>query len=76
MKTRLLKRLRKQGRNQIHIYSVHTTNGIVNGMRIGYSEDKYKGLFNYGNTEEDVLKKAERIYIEDYLKNKRIVEIN
>ena len=67
MKTKLLRRLRKRGRNQITIYSVTTTNGTVTGMKIGYSEDEYSGLFGFGDTEEQVLKKAEIIYIKNHI---------
>jgi len=71
MKTRLLKKLRRKGQNQVHIHSVTTTNGTVTGMSIGYDEDKYGGLFCFGNTEEEVKKKAEHIYIENYLKKRK-----
>jgi len=71
MKVRLLKKLRRRGQNQVHIHSVTTTNGTVTGMSIGYDDDKYSGLFCFGDTEEEVKKKAERIYIEDYLKTER-----
>lgn len=70
MKTKLLKKLRRRGRGQVHIHSVTTQGGTVIGMAIGYSDDKYKGIFSFGNTEEIVKKKAERIYIEDYLTTK------
>ena len=68
MKVKLLKKLRRRGRNQVHIHSVTKTDGIVTGMSVGYDEDKYGGLFEFGDTKEDVKKKAERIYIEDQLK--------
>jgi hypothetical protein len=77
MKVKLLKKLRRRGRNQINIRSVTTeTRGLtdkprVTGMSIGYNDDNYSGLWSSGLTEEDVLKKAERIYIEHYLKSKR-----
>jgi len=71
MKSRLLKKLRRRGRNQVHIHSVTKTDGTVTGMRIGYDDDKYSGLFCFGNTEEEVKMKAERIYIEDYIKTKK-----
>ena len=45
MKVKLLKILRKIGRNKIKIYSFTTTNGTVTGMKIGYDEDEYRGLF-------------------------------
>jgi hypothetical protein len=67
MKAKLLKKLRRRGRQQITVYSITTEGGTVTGMSIGYNEQEYSGLFEFGDTEEDVLKKAERIYIEDYL---------
>ena len=67
MKTKLLKKLRAQGRCQISIYSVTTTTSwrgvLVTGMRYGYSNDAYRGLFTLGDTEEEVRDKAMRIYM-------------
>ena len=67
MKAKLLKRLRKRGRKQIEIISVTKENGFNVGMSIAYSDSKYKGLFTFGETEEQVIKRAEHIYIADYL---------
>ena len=63
MKTKLLIKLRNQGRNMINITSVTKTNGTITGMRYGYDYDEYKGLFDIGNTEDDVENKACRIYL-------------
>ena len=71
MKVRLLKKLRRRGQDQVHVHSVTKTNGTITGMSYGYSDDKYSGLFCFGKTEEEVKKQAERIYIEDYIKEKR-----
>jgi len=71
MKTKLLKKLRKKGRNEITIYSVTTTNGTVTGMKIGYNDDIYSGLFFYGDTKEDVYCRAERIYLRDNIESIR-----
>jgi hypothetical protein len=71
MKTKLLKKLRRRGRNQIHIHSVTKQGGTVIGMAIGYSDDIYSNLFDFGLTEDDVLKMAETIYIEKYIMEKR-----
>jgi len=68
MKVKLLKRLRKEGMRQIDIHTTTRTNGIMSGMSYSYSDSKYKGLFNYGDSEFDVLKKAAHIYMEDYIK--------
>ena len=65
MKVKLLKILRKIGRNKIKIYSFTTTNGTVTGMKIGYDEDEYRGLFSLGDTEQDVKEKACQIYLEN-----------
>lgn len=74
MKTKLLKKLRRRGRNQIHIHSVTKQNDTVIGMSIGYSDDIYSNLFDFGLTKEDVLKMAENIYIEKYIMEKRTLE--
>jgi len=70
MKCKLLKRLRRKGRNKITITSVTTIGNLVVGMSYGYDDDKYSDLFGIGDTEDSVNKKAEDIYIKDYL-NKR-----
>jgi len=67
MKVKLLKKLRRRGRNKIEIYSVTKERGTVIGMGIAFSDDKYSGLFSFGDTEEQVLKKVEQIHINDYL---------
>ena len=64
MNVKLVKKLRKIGRNKIKIYSFTTTNGTVTGMKIGYDEDEYRGLFSLGDTEQDVKEKACKIYLE------------
>lgn len=69
MKVKLLRKLRKEGRNQIHVYSVTRSRNILTGMSYGFNEDKYRGLFNLGDTEEEVLEKATKIYINDYILN-------
>lgn len=71
MKVKLLKKLRRRGQNQVNIYSVTKTDGTTTGMGYGYSDDKYSELFCFGDTEQDVKKRAERIYIEDYIKTER-----
>jgi len=69
MKVKLLKRLRRNGRNQIEIYSITKEEGITVGMCYGYNSDSYQGLFSIGDTEEEVKLKASKIYIELYLKS-------
>jgi hypothetical protein len=64
MKVKLLKILRKIGRNKIKIYSFTTINGTVTGMKIGYDEDEYRGLFSFGDTEAVVKEKACQIYLQ------------
>jgi len=71
MKVKLLKKLRRRGRSIITIISVTTTNGTPTGMRYSFTGDKYSNLFEWGDTEEDVKKKAERIYIENWLKHNK-----
>jgi len=67
MKVKLLKRLHRESSNEITIYSVTTTNGIVTGMKIGYNDDRYKGLFKFGNDKQDVMRKVFRLYVESRL---------
>lgn len=67
MKVKLLKKLRRNGRNKISIHSWTKTDGIVTEMTIGYSDDKYGSLFDFGDTKDVVLRKAEHIYISNYL---------
>ena len=71
MKVKLLKILRKIGRNKIIIYSFTTTNGTVTGMKIGYDEDEYRGLFSLGDTEQDVKEKACKIYLQTNIESIR-----
>ena len=71
MKCKLLKKLRCRGRNQITIHSVTRTDNCITGMSYGFDEDEYRGLFELGDTKEEVQNKAARIYIKDYLKAKR-----
>ena len=57
MKTRLLKRLRREGRNQITIYSVkRDADGTVIGMRYGYNSDEYARLWFFAMTPDELRK--------------------
>lgn len=71
MKVKLLKKLRRRGQDQVDIHSVTTSGGIVTGMSYAHPGGKYRDLFCFGDTEQDVKKKAERMYIEDYLQAER-----
>lgn len=66
MKTKLLKKLRYIGRNRVSIYSVTRTTTwrgeFVSGMSIGYSFPQYAHIWDFGMTEEDVRKKAMKIF--------------
>lgn len=64
MKVKLLKKIKSRGYSQVNIYSVTRTGGTVTGMRYGFNEDCYSGLFGYGDTEQDVKRKACHIYWE------------
>lgn len=63
MKTKLLKKLRREGWNKITVYSITTTRGLVTGMSYGISGEEYRGIFSLGDTEEDVHYKAMMIYM-------------
>lgn len=74
MKTKLLRRLRREGWSKITVYKVTMQRGVVVGMIYGYTSEEYKGLFSFGDTEEDVHYKAMMIYMRkevERLKNKR-----
>ena len=74
MKTKLLKKLRREGWNKITVYSITTTRGLVTGMSYGISGEEYRNIFSLGDTEEDVHEKAMKIYMQkeiERLKQKR-----
>lgn len=71
MKTRLLKKLRAEGRNMVNVYSITMCRGVVTGMRYGYSSPEYSDLFFLGDTEDDVRDKAMRIYVAREIKRRR-----
>jgi len=75
MKAKLLKRLRREGRNQISILSITKTNGEYTAMKYSYDDSAYSSLFSYGDDEETVLKKAERIYLENNIHSIKSYEI-
>jgi hypothetical protein len=68
MKVKLLKKLRRIGRDKVNVRSITTTNGVVTGMTIGYDEDEYSGIFSLGDDEATVKEKASRIYLEINIK--------
>ena len=74
MKVKLLKKLRIESRMMINIFSIEKTNGITTGISYSYDSNEYSNLSNHGDTEEDVLKKVEHIYIQNYLEKRRKLE--
>lgn len=68
MKTKLLKKLRAEARSRVTIYSVTREKcwrgEFVTGVAIGYSKPQYAHIFSFGMTEEDIKKKAEKIFFE------------
>ena len=68
MKVKLLKKLRKQGRDKVHILSITAekrrfSDGWINvGMKYSFNEPEYSDLFFLGDTEEDVKDRAMRIF--------------
>lgn len=63
MKTKLLRKLRNEGRSKINILSLTTSCGMITGMTIGYDEPEYRGLFSLGDSKDTVLNKAAKIYM-------------
>ena len=75
MKAKLLKKLRRIGRNKITILSITTTTRFgsepyTTGMKYSFTEPEYADLFCMFDTEEDVRNRAMRIFL-----NKNIDEI-
>lgn len=73
MKTKLLRKIRRLGANQVTIYSITSSDGLNTGMSYGYNDDIFSGLFRLGDTEQDVINKAIRIYYDiniDTIRNK------
>lgn len=68
MKTKLLRKLRYEGRNSITILSVTTTDEGFSrtntGMSYSFNEDDYRGLFKLGDTEHEVREKACKIWFD------------
>lgn len=52
----------------ITVYSVTYRGNTVVGMRYGYNSDDYHGLFDFGDTEDDVRRKAMNIYMKNEVK--------
>ena len=67
MKVKLLKKLRRRGRDKITVISITRTNGSITGITYSYSDDDYKGFLKTCWSEEELLKKSERVYIKKYL---------
>lgn len=64
MKTRLLKRLRGEGRDQIHVYSVRKDMaGTVIGISYGCNSDEYAHLWHFAMTLDELKSEAMKIYI-------------
>ena len=63
MKVKLLKKLRQEGRDQVNIYSITTTNGRITGMEYGYPSYHYRNVWSYGDTEEEVKEKGFHIWL-------------
>ena len=66
MKVKLLKKLRKEGRDEIVIYSTIESSNHIVGMSMGYnnhSDNRYDNLFKFGDTPQIVKEKAMNIYM-------------
>jgi hypothetical protein len=77
MKAKLLKRLRNTGRNVIDVLSITTTSSAfsgktITGMSYSYTGDEYRGLFSFGNTEQEVKEKACNIWLSQNIKRLRM----
>lgn len=64
MKTKLLRRLRREGRCQIRVHSVRKDmDGTVVGIRYGYNSDEYAHLWHFAMTSDELKSEAMKIYI-------------
>jgi hypothetical protein len=64
MKNKLLRRLRREGRCQIRVYSVRKDmDGTVVGIRYGYNSDEYAHLWHFAMTSDELKSEAMKIYI-------------
>ena len=63
MKVKLLRKIRREANNKITIYSItRKGSGTIIGMKYGFSSNAYSGLFDFGDTEQDVMRKVTHIY--------------
>lgn len=63
MKTKLLKKLRNEGRDQVDVHSITTENGIITGMCYTHPGEGYRDLFSMGTTEEELKEKACNVWL-------------
>lgn len=63
MRVKLLRKLRRIGSGMVRIYSITKTDGVVTGMVYGYDSSEFGNLFRYGDTAEDVKRRAADVYI-------------
>ena len=62
MKTRLLRRFIRKASHEISITSI-TSRGCINtGMSYNYSDNRYSGIFSFGDSEDDVMRKVRQRY--------------
>lgn len=63
MKTKLLKKLRRESKDQVILYTVTKTNGEHSGLKYGYDNNAYAGLSD-SNSVEEFYQKVFQIYME------------
>lgn len=78
MKAKLLKKLRRIGRDQVHLYSISIEHGCCMGWSYGHpNDDDYKNLSllgespNFKDCERELQRQACDIYIEKWLANNK-----
>ena len=64
MKVKLLRKIRSRGASEITIRSITRQGGRITGMSYGFNDDAYSDIFNFGDTENEVIRKAQHIYWE------------
>ena len=64
MKAKLLRRFIRNASSEIGITSI-TSRGCINtGMSYDYSDMRYRGIFSFGDSEDDVMRKVRERYWE------------
>jgi hypothetical protein len=74
MKSKLLKKLRADGRDAVHVYKVVRTNGMVTGIGCGFSDERASELYDFwefGEEPDDYIERVARAYMRNNIERYR-----